>query len=378
MNHENQSRLLDMIKAVALLLVSWAHYVSVGTWAVEVPGILNGTLETPLLPAKEHSLYRLESFFFNRFGIQFGVIGVVLFFLVSGYLAPRMQIKYNRICLWGGDDCLLFSRMRRIYPTLFVCVFLNAILVASTQRIVYSWGDYLSTATVTVSITKSESTMGVLWYLMVLFFVYVLLTLVPRITLENLTMVYIFLFILVFLPKAVGDFEYAWLIANLQFVAKYSGIILLGAAGFLSKDCKWIRRGICLTWFFVLSFGLLVFARYLYGDESTYSLLNTYIAVFVIIVTLKALDSFAGKVVDRFQRLISFINRISLPFYLLHVHFGIITIYYFRKSGAGVVLSVFAAYTVSVIISLLVSLCVAKVTTNVSKQLHKFKQTGSS
>lgn len=102
MNHENQSRLLDMIKAVALLLVSWAHYVSVGTWAVEVPGILNGTLETPLLPAKEHSLYRLESFFFNRFGIQFGVIGVVLFFLVSGYLAPRMQFKYNRVCLWGG------------------------------------------------------------------------------------------------------------------------------------------------------------------------------------------------------------------------------------------------------------------------------------
>ena len=268
--------------------------------------------------------------------------------------------------------------MRRIYPTLFVCVFLNAILVASTQRIVYSWGDYLSTATVTISITKFESTMGVLWYLMVLFFVYVLFTLVPRITLENLTRVYIFLFILIFLPKAVGDFEYAWLIGNLQFVAKYSGIILLGAAGFLSKDCRWIRRGICLTWFFVLSFGLLVFARYLYGDESTYSLLNTYIAVFVIIVTLKALDSFAGKVVDRFQRLISFINRISLPFYLLHVHFGIITIYYFRKSGAGVVLSVFAAYTVSVIISLLVSLCVAKVTTNVSKQLHKFKQTGSS
>lgn len=378
MKYENQSRLLDMVKAVALLLVSWAHYVSVGTWALEVPGILNGKLETPLFPLTEHSLYKLESFFYTRFGIEFAVIGVVLFFLASGYLVPRMQNKYNGDCLWGGDDCLLLSRMRRIYPTLFVCVFLNAILVASTQQIVYSWGDYLSTATVTISITKFESTMGVLWYLMVLFFVYVLFTLVPRITLENLTMVYAFLFILIFLPKAVGDFEYAWLIGNLQFVAKYSGIILIGAAAFLSKDCKWINRGICLAWFFALSFGLLVFARYLYGDTSTYSLLNTYIAAFVIIVMLKALDRLAGKVVGRFQWLISFINKISLPFYLLHVHFGIITIYYFRKSGVGVVLSVFAAYAVSVIISLIVNLCVAKVTTCVSKQLCKFKQIGSS
>lgn len=77
--HNERKTYLDLAKIIALIMVAWGHLVGVSTYALEIPGVIGKTMEEPLLPASEHNLWNLEAFFYNIFGIQFSVVGVVIF-----------------------------------------------------------------------------------------------------------------------------------------------------------------------------------------------------------------------------------------------------------------------------------------------------------
>ena len=83
------------IKVFAMLLVMYSHFISVGTYSLEVPGVISGIMDEPLMPGTTQMLWKIESWAYRVFHIEFAVVGVVLFFLVSGYFIPALQEKYN-------------------------------------------------------------------------------------------------------------------------------------------------------------------------------------------------------------------------------------------------------------------------------------------
>lgn len=94
---------LDYIKLVALFFVAWAHFVSVGTFAPSVPYVLSMPeniserfsdaliYSLPIIPQTQHSLWKLESFLYNGIEIQLGMVGVVLFFFITGFYVLTLK-----------------------------------------------------------------------------------------------------------------------------------------------------------------------------------------------------------------------------------------------------------------------------------------------
>lgn len=244
---------------------------------------------------------------------------------------------------------LLFKRMERMYPVTFVCVAMAGLIGWISQGIIFPLRSYVETGLVSMTFTGTERTLGVSWYLMVLMFVYLICTLVPRISLTNLTYVYGFLYALVVLPAALADYPQWQIFGNLEYVAKFCGIPLMGtAAALLEKETSLFRKVVDMAWFFILTLGLLRLDSLLYGTVHSYTNIWTYVAALIIIAISILAAHFIknGSVIKKWLRRI---DKYLFHFYLLHLGAGFTTIYWMRMNGIGVNACVVAAYVISVI-----------------------------
>lgn len=281
--NKNEYIFLYIVKIIAAFLVSWGHFLGAGTWQT---GYIDGVIKsipngTSLLPPNTQSLWRSEAFFVSLINVESAIIGVVLFFFSSGFLIPQLQEKYNRN---GNMPLLIFKRLGKLYPVTFVCVSIVGLIVYLSQGIKFSIRNYIDTALVCGTFTGKQMTIGVIWYLLVLVFLYIICTIVPKISLRNLSYVYGILYLFVVLPATLSDYPQCWIFINFEYVAKFCGIPLLGTAVYLLKDEESICRKVVDTiWFFSLSFFLLKLDHLLYGTEHTYTNLWTYIVSFLIV-----------------------------------------------------------------------------------------------
>lgn len=364
---------IEMVRLIAMLLISWAHFVGTGTYNLEIPGVINGVMPQPLLPGSEHTLTAAEVFTFQQFNIEFATLGVILFFLISGYFIPALQEKQlKRDTPWNGG--LLVSRMTAFYPTMFLCVAAVGLLVWLTQSITYSPLDYFATATATQTFLPAQNlTIGPLWYMLVLFFTYLVCTIVPKLSLRNLPAIYLCLAFLVVLPACCAGTPLYGLLRKIAHAARYTTIPLLGSAAALChRDRENISKfGTVLIFgsFFGMTMLILNLAAGLYGDVGTYADKNPFLASFLIIALMWVLNKVAGRTFEKLSPLLVWVKRVSFAFYLLHVHFGLITIYYLRNRGASVGLSLLAAYIVAITAAVVVTLIVEKFTAFVKAQI---------
>ena len=338
-----------IVKIIAALLVSWGHLIGTSTWQNEsVWGVITQIEGTSLLPSDTHVLWKVEAFFYGLLHVEAAVIGVVLFFLMSGFFLPRLQEKHN---VPSQMPRLLISRMKRIYPVTIVCTIVVGLIAYLLQGIKFRAIDYISTALVIPTITRAQATMGVLWYLMVLMFVYLLLSIIPHITLSNLTGIYALLYVMVLIPKMLGEVPEGWIFTNIEYVAKFCGIPLLGAAMYFIRQRKsYFERLIAFLWFFGATFLLLKLDSMLYGTEHTYTNIWTYICSFGIIV----LAIMADKAIAQRANVISLLRNIEkylFHFYLVHVGVGLTTIFYLRHFNINSYICVLAAYIVSAVVT---------------------------
>ncbi|WP_022755101.1 acyltransferase family protein [Butyrivibrio fibrisolvens] len=196
--NEERKQYLDLAKIIAMFLVAWGHLVGTSTYALEIPGVINGTLEEPLCPASSHGLWKLENFFYDKFGIQFAVVGVIIFFVISGYFIPDMQIKY------GNDNTkisgLFLYCMKRIWPILWICVIVDGVFLLYVCGIRHSLHEYLATMTGVPFLFKQNSTIGVLCFLTTLIIMYTLSIVIRKHSLSMITCVYNVLLYLTELP----------------------------------------------------------------------------------------------------------------------------------------------------------------------------------
>lgn len=350
---------IDILKCIGMFLVMWAHFVCTGTYAYEIPGVINGHLSRPILDGC--NLVRIDDFFYHKFHIQAGVVGVCLFFMISGYFIPKMQDKYNS----GNFPKVWLKQALRIVPTTIACVLINGIVVYTLQGIKYSLKDYIVTCIYGGGyiIKNSKITMGVTWYLQVLSFMYFISDLIRKYSIKTVYFVYGIFFMIMFAAKIMQETSMYWIYKNLSYLAVHSGVILIGIGYSLSKGSLLPHKILRILFHSALTLLLQKSYNSLYNVDDTYSEKNTYFAVFLIIIFIESLYFFIKKLELKTLKIltkfiISKISDIFLPFYLVHVHFGLLTMYYLSMYGLRqrycLVLGVVVSFVVASAISLVV------------------------
>ena len=125
-------RFLDVVRILSMALVMFGHFVLVGSFAPKIPGIINADkVSLPLLNANDWNLWRFERGFLTSLDTQSAILGVVLFFIVTGYLMPMMAERYSRIGF-------LINRLFRIIPALIAGTVAVAVFVYFSQGISFT------------------------------------------------------------------------------------------------------------------------------------------------------------------------------------------------------------------------------------------------
>lgn len=167
---------LDLARILAAFMVMAGHLIFGGSMADGRPySDWSGIHET--LPLFNHNkMWMLDSYLLQNYGTALAIIGVSLFFLISGWLMPPMMKKYSR-------QSFILNRIFRIFPMLIFAVALAAVIQ-------YFWGDrttlsgtdVLATATLSANLLGKPLSLGVAWTLIIEFEFYILLFLLGKLT----------------------------------------------------------------------------------------------------------------------------------------------------------------------------------------------------
>lgn len=144
---------------------------------------------------------------------------------------------------------------------------------------------------------------------------------------------------------------------NLGYLARYTGIILLGTYAALSqKFTSKLYRAVGFAWYFCLTILLQKVDEALSQLSTTYAEINTYLLAFLIIAVFFFMFKVLGKYVGEkaIQRL-NYAEKVSFAFYLVHVHFGLIMMYFLKTCGVNAYLNLACAYLVSTVVAVIVT-----------------------
>ena len=157
---QNRLAYLDVLRLLSVVLVIFGHYVMVGGGATEIPGIISDSFPLPLYDQTNWQLWKFEIFMIEKFSTQASILGVTLFFIVTGYLMPMMLDRYTR-------RNFLVNRFFRIFPVLFVATIVLGTFVGATQGIIFSIPSYIASWTLTYLLVGVVPIAGVLWTLVI-------------------------------------------------------------------------------------------------------------------------------------------------------------------------------------------------------------------
>ena len=133
MDKKLQSRhyqFLDLFRLFAMLLVMWGHIIGTGAYATEIFNVIQGPLDKPMVNATGLLLLKPEQWLYNIFHTQAAVLGVVMFFMCTGYLVLGMLERYK-------PSEFLVNRVLRIIPTLAVCTAINGLILFFSQGLTF-------------------------------------------------------------------------------------------------------------------------------------------------------------------------------------------------------------------------------------------------
>lgn len=152
---------VDSLRALAALLVVWAH-------TVEVFAALGNNY----VGAAGESVARVTGLWMNDIShaFDFGRIGVVVFFAISGFVVP-VSLKGGRI---EGLRRFFVSRVFRLYPAYWLSVPLGAITFYWMWNKPFGIYDFLANLTMLPAKLHAQPAMGLYWTLATEIFFYLL------------------------------------------------------------------------------------------------------------------------------------------------------------------------------------------------------------
>lgn len=351
---QNRLYTLDCSKIIAMLMVAWGHFVFAATFSNGVPSVLNAMITTPLMPTSSHNLWKIEFFFTSKFGIQFGMVGVIIFFLISGYFIPKMQLKYNKDEFSKFN--LFFHSMKKTIPYLLFSSLLIMIIEKWLQNISFTLWDLLATCSGIPMLLTTTPVIVSIWYISVLVFLWFISSVIKKYTPENVLIILFTCLILTLLPSLLKQAQYVHFFSSISFISRMLTIPLIGVMFYLTKSYLIFDRIIYMSLSIGLSYLTLNVYQDLYNIKETYTNINSFIFAVGIIYVSNILYKIIKKISIKVNVIIGYFSNLFLPFYLIHVSVGLNVIFVLVKCyNVHPVYAVISAYTVCFLASFFIN-----------------------
>ncbi|MDK2084129.1 acyltransferase family protein [Aliarcobacter butzleri] len=280
---------VDLLRILAVVLVVYAHFVSVGGGATSLPDVVNSTTSLPIYNSQDWSMWKFEIFLINVFSTQTGILGVSLFFIVTGYLMPFMMDRYTR-------KEFLINRLFRIVPVLIISMLIIGLFVYVTQGISYSLKSYIGSFTLSYLVIGVVPIVGVLWTLVVEVIFYFITSVIGKFNFEKIILFQIIGLSIIILSTKYQDIYYLKLLAtNIRYIL----MIFIGSAIYIAQK----NENLLFSFIYVLSSVIIAYIGfYLYklnfNDISTYNNIGT----FILATSLMLLAVWGGGIYSSFTK----------------------------------------------------------------------------
>ncbi|EOB6055461.1 acyltransferase family protein [Escherichia coli] len=355
---------LDLLRIVSVVLVMWGHFVMVAGGAQAIPGIINPDFTPlPLIDQTQWRAYLLEVFLVETFSTQSAILGVSLFFLITGYLMPMMCDRYSR-------TEFLLNRFFRIFPTLIAAAAILGIFLYLTQGITFSAATYIASITLTYPWLGIVPLAGVLWTLVIEVLFYFIAFSVGTFTLRRLIFTQAILLLTIFLGVVYRDHYYLWLAG---YQARFLLFITIGSAIYLAEKEEAVLTKIAtLLPSIILSY--VGFQLFKLGkvDASTYENLGTHLLSAVIFLGFYHLGP---VLLTRLPRMVDTLADLVYPFYLIHTAIGLVAMALVREHIHQPYLILLSAVLASLLASWVLHQCVEKPAINFGRRFTRSKST---
>ncbi|GHT53839.1 acyltransferase [Endomicrobiia bacterium] len=368
---KNRMFYLDVLRCLAILLVVYCHFVSVGSGWNKIPDVIkiSDSVTMPLL--KANVLTHFDTFLKNHFSTCAGTLGVCLFFLMSGFLVPIMLERHNRFTFF-------VNRIVRIFPVMWVCLAISGLFIFLTNGITFSAGDYLSN----MFLIKTTIGGSMRWMLPMEVIFYFVAVIIGKFDFKKalISVLSIMLF-MAYVAYVVFGGSYDLdnrhpILHHICFILQFIPIIFIGTSIYISKQYKNIlAKIICVSFFTSLAYlSLNLSCQYfdLGTNILTYGNLWTYLIILGLWYVVYFIFEFGKvKLGSVLENIIEWVSQTGYPFYLLHLAIGLTLIEKIRFTFNNSYLILTVALFFALLVSRLVYLYVEVPVISVGKRLKK-------
>lgn len=336
-----QIKYLNNIRIIALFLVLFAHLVTVPSVTPTMQEYFSNGFILPVLPSAIK--YIGFDLFLQRFlHTACGPIGVVLFILLSGYLATISRHKYT-------NQEFITKRIIRLWPGLFLSLTFVTLLVMFVGGVKISGWQYFFNIFLLQPIVGYPPITGVVWVLIIEMLYYLIMTFVKKINIRSISIINLFVMFLLFFEITSGNTS----LQLLNSYARFIPLMLFGSAIQIYglKNIRTILLGLWSYAIIVASQKLIFTNFYFYTSSFTYTIpLLIWVCSYYGTKYIKTPKLLRFGFLDKLK---SVIINTSYIVYLIHVTLGIYCLYYLRNilpTGLNIITSVFLVFVISYII----------------------------
>lgn len=347
-----------MYRFIAMILVMYGHLVSVPIYSYEITNVINGTLSNPILPI--NFIGKFDLFLLNV-QTNSGSLGVVMFFITSGYLASKMMDRYNR-------KEYLVNRAISTFPTLWVSIVVVAIFVYLSQGITFTSAEYLSTAIPFLPNVSSSFIILAIWTLRIELKFYLLAFLFGK---NRKAFVFYGYALLVALSIIYYELQTPWLYQQIYDLS-YMSFAFLGVL-IEQVERERLPHGM---WYIVICVFINTFifkiSAWFFQDGASRALYTytatQFIPVVLLILLLKVEQRFP-KAYNYVPKIVDLTGKLFLPIYLTHVGCGITVMYQMSLAGFNTYLILLGGVATSFVVAGIIYLLVTKPSLNLMRKV---------
>lgn len=353
MGNENKTvKSIALYRLTAMLLVVSGHLISVATYSYEIIDVINGPLESPILPA--NFLASFDSFLEMCSHTNFGTLAVVMFFIASGYLISRMMDRYSKL-----EFCV--NRVFSIFPTLWASLILVALFVYVSQGIVYSFADFLGSMFPFWPRISGKFVTLVLWTLRIEIKFYLLAFIFWKKRKEFVAYGYmIILFAILFYYEYRSPCVYAQMY-DLSFMCfAYIGVLIEAAQREKDKRKQNVHIYAIVSCI-LLNLALFKTCTYLFQeDRGLYPNCATHVIPVLILLMFMLVEKKVPKTLQHIPHFVYALSKLSMPVYCTHVGCGLTVMYWLSGIGCGFGVTLLGGFVTTFFVAVIIYLIITQ------------------
>jgi peptidoglycan/LPS O-acetylase OafA/YrhL len=316
--------LLDIARIFAAFMVASGHLMLGGNLSTSenISRYISINEKLPLLDKLSNSMWQFDFLLLSRFGTAFAILGVAIFFVISGWLMPDVVDVYGR-------KKFIINRFFRIYPMLIVGVLLSLMIQVFVGKAAeISIWNVLSTLTLSSSIFGQNFCLGVVWTLSMEFAFYIVIFVMGNINHTKILLLNLFIYIIFmynFFIENIASFVFEMLY-YISFLFVFSSLNLAFRIGIKNR-----KYSIFVFFLSLVTFEIsrLIIHKYNLSiikqdfNMVTQTVVCIFFVMLLYILKLVNLNKAMFKI-------IKILSDITYSLYLLHLSIGVFLLAIFR------------------------------------------------